>query len=200
MEVAASSDRDAREVGAANTLVRQPEEGWKACNTDVAGFTDALQERFPHRPWRGVCVVVGAGGAARAVVTALLRLGAEELRVAARDSRRAEWARARGIAVEEMGRVSLERCSLLVQATPVGWHPDDPSPVEVSALPEGCAVMDLNYPPTPSRLLRSHAPSGPVADGRAMLLAQAVRSFRLWFPGTDPAWAMRRALEEAFHR
>ncbi len=196
LDAAVAVGPTSEETGAANTLVAT-RRGWEAHNTDVGGLVDALRECFLDAPWRGECVVVGAGGAARAAVAALGRLGCARVRILARHPERAQWARVQGAEVESLAGASLERCSLLLQATPLGLSPDDPSPVDPAALPAGCSVMDLTYGLRPSRLLRAHEGRGPVADGRWMLLSQAIRAFRLWFPGHDPASAMRRALEKA---
>ncbi len=179
-------------VGAANTLVPVPN-GWEAHNTDVGGLKDALRLAFPGRPWRGECVVVGAGGAARAAVVALFELSAQRVRVFARRVERAGWAASFGASAEDLRTAALDSATLLIQATPLGLLPEDPSPLDPGRIPDGCALMDLCYGATPSALLRAHRTRGPVADGREMLCAQAARSFRLWFPAAQPEEFIRRA-------
>lgn len=188
----------AARVGSANTLVPLAE-GWEAHNTDVGGLQDALAQHFPGRDWLRECAIVGAGGAARAAVVALQELKAARVRVLARSLARATWAESLGASVEELATASLSSISLLIQATPLGLHPEDPSPIDPRALSAGCALMDLCYGPVPSRLLRAHQSKGPVADGRSMLRAQAQRAFRLWFPDSQPEAFMQSALPPASH-
>jgi len=186
------SSRAAR-VGAANTLVPLAD-GWEAHNTDVGGLQEALLEHFPGRGWLRECAIIGAGGAARAAVVALQELKATRVRVLARSLARAAWAESLGASVEELATASLHSLTLLIQATPLGLHPADPSPIDPRELSAGCAVMDLCYGPSPSRLLRAHQSKGLVADGRSMLRAQAQRAFRLWFPDSHPEAFMQHAL------
>lgn len=183
----------AERVGAANTLVPSST-GWEAHNTDVGGLQDALREQFTRQGWLRECAIVGAGGAARAAVVALQELGATRIRVLARNLERARWADPLGASVERLADAPLESLSLLVQATPLGLLPQDPSPIDPQRLPTGCALMDLCYGAVPSRLLRDYLGKGPVADGRSMLRAQAQRAFRLWFPGSRPEASMLSAL------
>lgn len=180
-------------LGAANTLC-STERGWAAHNTDLPGLVRALRRVFPGEPWRGPCAVVGAGGAARACLAALEDLGSGPRRVLARSPERATWVGEWGTRVEALDSAELGELRLLLQATPLGLHATDPSPVDPRGLSEGCAVMDLCYGREPSRLLREHRGRGPVADGREMLLAQAELAFQLWFPGHDPHDPMRAVL------
>ncbi len=180
-------------LGAANTL-RRIEEGWEAHNTDLPGLVSALRASFPAVSWGGPCAIVGAGGAARACLAALEDLDAGPRRILARDLGHAAWAEERGAELMTLEDATLDDIGLLLQATPLGLHASDPSPIDPSRLPEGCAVMDLCYGEQLPRLLREHQGRGPVADGRAMLLAQAELAFRLWFPGGEPAPYLRAAL------
>jgi shikimate dehydrogenase len=193
LQLCAKQSPLAARVGAANTLVPLSE-GWEAHNTDVGGLQDALRQQFAQQEWSRECAIVGAGGAARAAVVALQELGATRIRVLARDLARASWVERLGVSVEALADAPLQSLSLLIQATPLGLLPQDPSPIDPQRLPAGCALMDLCYGAAPSRLLRAHRGRGPVADGRSMLCAQAQRAFRLWFPGSRPEASMLNAL------
>jgi shikimate dehydrogenase len=184
LEYCAAQSAEVARLGAANTLRRTPG-GWEAHNTDLPGLVRALRESFPEEPWKGECAVVGAGGAARACLAALEELGSGRCRVFARDPGRALWVEEFGALPLPLADAELEDLDLLLQATPLGLEPEDPSPIDPSRLRLGCAVMDLCYGDSPPRLLREHAPRGPVADGRAMLMAQAEIAFGIWFPGED---------------
>ncbi len=203
---------EARAVGAANTLVfRQGRiEGH---NTDVAGFLRGLDAACGERAWDGrACLVLGSGGAARAVATALARLGAL-VTVAARSLDRAE-ALAAAVESETAGALHAapweERmgpaaeAELIVNATPVGQAPaEEATPLEAPLGPDK-VVYDLVYNPLETRLLADAARAGsrPV-DGLAMLIHQGLQSLELWL-GTpiDPRVVpeVRRRCEEELER
>lgn len=169
------ADGDARRVGAANTL-RRCADGWEATNTDVAGFLAPLR----GQDLRGArASVLGAGGAARAVVIALLSVGAAPTVCA----RRREQARELEPLGAEVGVWPPPRGSwdLLVNCTPLGGiaHP------EASPLPggpfDGRLVYDLNYRPAETRLLREARAAGCAGiNGWPMLQAQARRQHEWW--------------------
>jgi len=179
-------DDRARVVGAANTL-------WldgvlRATNTDVEGFLDNLDVSAPD--WDRNCetaVVLGAGGAARAVVYGLLERGTPRIVVINRTSRRAqalqEWfgSRVRVAAWEERDRW-LAEASLLVNATKLGMPGQPELVLDTARLPADAAVADLVYVPLVTPLLRAAmARNLRTADGLGMLLRQAVPQFQLWF-------------------
>jgi shikimate dehydrogenase len=179
-------DDRARAVGAANTL-------WldgmlRATNTDVEGFLDNLDACIPG--WDGSCetaIVLGAGGAARAVVYGLLERGTPGVVVINRTPQRAQaiqqWFGSRvSIATWEERDHWLARAKLLVNATKLGM-PEQPDLVlDVSRLPADAAVADLVYVPLITPLLRAAmARNLRIADGLGMLLRQAVPQFHLWF-------------------
>jgi len=179
-------DDRARAVGAANTL-------WldgvlRATNTDVEGFLDNLDACVPD--WDGNCetaVVLGAGGAARAVVYGLLERGPSRIVVINRTPQRAQaiqrWFGSRvSIAAWEERDHWLGRAKLLVNATKLGMPGQPELVLDVSRLPAGAAVADLVYVPLVTPLLRAAmARKLRTADALGMLLRQAVPQFHLWF-------------------
>ncbi len=193
--VLALADRvspESKRIGAANTLTREGDQ-IAADNTDWVGAMRALE---PFGPWRGArATVVGAGGAARAVVYALMELGLE-VAIVNRTRTRAER-----LAADFGARVGSldEPYDLLVNATSVGMHPDVESlPIPAAALRDGTTVFDIVYRPLQTRLLREAAARGcRVVDGLGMLVQQAGEQVRLWTGRTPDSEQLRRAaLEE----
>ncbi|HTO07615.1 MAG TPA: shikimate dehydrogenase [Myxococcota bacterium] len=194
LRAAERASDSARAMGAANTLT-ELDGALVADNTDWIGVTRALE---PHGPWPGRrATVLGAGGAARAVVFALRRLGVEVTLV----NRTAE--RAERVAAELGARVGTlaEPWDLLVNATSVGMSPqagDTPAPAE--SLRPGALVFDTVYRPLETRLLREARARGcRVQDGLEMLVHQAVEQIRIWSGRRADAGALRRAALEALH-
>lgn len=178
-------------LGAANTL-RRTASGWEARNTDVDGFLAAL-DRAALRGGRGV--VLGAGGAARAVVAALRDVGMH-VSVHARRGEAAA-ALAAELDVAHGAWPPAGSWDLLVNTTPVGTWPEvDESPLAI--LPDGGAtVYDLVYNPPETRLLREARQKGcRTIGGLAMLVAQAEQQFG-WWTGVSPADGVMRAAAEA---
>ncbi|MFO7544858.1 MAG: shikimate dehydrogenase [Trueperaceae bacterium] len=206
-------DTEARAIGAVNTIVKD-EGRLVGRNTDAPGFLAALRETG-FAPAGHRCLVLGAGGAARAVTWALMRSGAEVL-VANRSENRARdlaadlgtagavataprWLPNRDVAA------SLPGCDLLVNTTSVGMAggpaPDgDPLPegADVRALPTAAVVVDLVYRPGVTPLLaRAEAAGLRRQNGVAMLVWQGALAFEAWTGRDAPVVAMRRAVEGA---
>jgi shikimate dehydrogenase len=180
------------EIGAANTLVRQGEQ-WVAHNTDSRGLAMALERMLQRglQPALRSVLVIGSGGAARAAVHSSRALGARRLRLAARNLDHARWAEAQGADILSLEDLSVEGVSLIVQCTPLGLRPADPSPVLLRDADESLAVFDMVYGGERSSLLRAADARGLVAsDGRAMLVAQAALAFSMWYGGLPPLEAM----------
>jgi shikimate dehydrogenase len=172
---------DARMADAVNVVVR---EGHRLVghNTDLPATVDALTRLRPGSIDHAV--VLGAGGAGRAVQLALAVVGAERVTVL----RRSDGSIAR--LTEE-----LADADLLVNATPVGTRSDE-SPVPAAVLRPGLAVLDLVYRPSPTRLVREARDAGaPAEAGAGILLGQAWRSLELWLSVPAPVEAMRAALD-----
>ena len=196
-------DRTAQAMGAVNTVVIR---SWRTTgyNTDGTGFRLALKELgWRARPARAV--LLGAGGAARAVAWELARAAGIRLTIANRHVKRAErlarWLSAQRprahIKAVPLGKVALKEVDLLVNATTVGMRSSDGYPVDLAALSKETLVYDLVYSrQTP--LVRAARRRGCVAaNGLSMLLYQGAESFRLWTHREPPIDAMRKALIDA---
>lgn len=182
----------ARRVGAVNTIVVTEERGLVGRNTDVYGFLENLKAGAPGwRADRGPAVVIGAGGAARAVAVALAEAGAPEVRIANRTAARAqELAAALGAAAlpvpwhERAG--ALDGAALVVNATALGMTGAPPLDLDLGLLPREALVTDIVYSPLETPLLAAAAARGnAVVDGLGMLLHQARPGFAAWF-GVEP--------------
>jgi shikimate dehydrogenase len=206
-EAAAACDEltpDAAILGAVNTVVARTGGRMLGDSTDGPGFLAALAEEGIEVHGRRV-LVLGAGGAARAVVLALGRDGAQVV-VAARRAEAAEAAAAlapggRAIGLSGPGPEVVEAgaADLVVNATPLGMSSVDPPPVDPSALRgRGQAVVDLVYhPPETALLAAARARGAQVANGLGMLVHPAALSFTLWTGVEAPLAAMRDAAEAA---
>lgn len=204
--VAALCDRvseRARRIGAVNTLVVR-DGRVEGDNSDGFGFIENLKERDdawePTRP----AAVLGAGGAARAILVALLEAGVREIRLLNRTRARAE------ALAEELGRNirvldwgtwddALGETGLLVNTTSLGMSGQPPLEIDLRALPASALVNDIVYVPLETPLLAAaRARGNPAVDGLGMLLHQARPGFEAWFgvaPQVTPA--LRQAVLEA---
>jgi 3-dehydroquinate dehydratase/shikimate dehydrogenase len=201
LRASAEADAGTRAVGAANTLKRG-DGGWKATNTDVEGFLAPLSARLPGS-LRGLrAAVLGGGGAARAVIVALLSQGAIVTVHARRGEQARDVADALGAAAGTWPPPPGS-WDLLVNSTPLGGatHRDE-SPLPGGPF-DGRLVYDLTYGPGESPLLREARAAGcETLDGLTMLVAQAERQFEWWTgqrpaPGVMQAAAERRVLESS---
>ena len=151
-------------------------------NTDGSGFLRGLADDTGLDPEGKQCVVIGAGGAARAVVVALARAGAAQVTVVNRSRGSAETAAALAGPIGQVGTsVVVPEADLVVQATPVGMHNDDPSAVDGSLFRPGQVLVDLVYfPSTTSTMEAAHRAGSQVTNGLSMLIHQAAVSFEHW--------------------
>jgi len=177
----------AETLGAVNTVLRRGSGQLIGDNTDGAGFLDALRTDEGFDPAGSRCLVVGAGGAARAVVLALAGAGAREVIVANRTVSRAEEAVALAPGVARLGTTDeAGDVELIVNATPQGMGGDLTLPVQAAALGPGQLVVDLVYHPAHTPLVEVARERGAAAtNGLGMLIHQAAHAFRLW-TGEDP--------------
>jgi shikimate dehydrogenase len=185
------SDRAAL-IGAANTLIFRSDGKVHADNTDGYGFLENLRQGAPG--WRadaGPCAVLGAGGAARAVVASLLEAGAEEIRLTNRTRNRAEALRAEfGTKVVVFDWVqagnAIEEAATVVNTTSLGMVGKSEFRVPLDGLSPEAVVTDLVYTPLDTALLvRAREIGCRTVDGLGMLLHQAVPGFERWF-GVKP--------------
>ena len=195
-------DARARAVGAANTL-------WFAdgelcsTNTDVEGFINNLDACAQGWDSSDEALVLGAGGASRAVLFGLLDRGIKRIHLANRTMARAValadqfGARVVPAAWDSLGDL-LPRTGLLVNTTSLGMKGQPPLEIDVALLPGEAVVTDLVYVPLDTPLLAAARAHGlKTADGLGMLLHQAVRGFELWFGRRPEVTAELRALVEA---
>lgn len=195
----------ASRVGAINTIVND-QGRLLGHNTDVTGFTSAVDSVLPEGVGGLECLVVGAGGAARAVVAALVEHGAKRVRIY---NRTPDRALALSLAACDWGQTTCETVSLeelptavrtadvLVNATPIGLAggiKEPPFPVD--KLHSSHVVVDLAYSLSTTTLVQTARGKGAVAiDGREMLIMQAVASYRLWTGLRAPIDVMRRSID-----
>ncbi len=192
LEAVDVADAEAERIGAVNTIVVGADGTLHGRNTDGFGFLENLRSSPQNVDLGGGCaVVLGAGGAARAICTALLDGGMPALRLVNRTAVRAEaLAEAVGgpIKVVPWGEreSALDGASLLVNATTLGMSGGQPLELDLRRLPPEALVTDIVYVPLQTPLLKAAAARGnPVVDGLGMLLHQARPGFRAWF-GVEP--------------
>lgn len=195
--VAAAVDHltpDAIALGSVNTVFRDGDR-LVGDSTDGEGFVDAVAAELGLVPSGMRCAVVGAGGAARAVVLALRRHGAAEVCVVNRDRSRAASAAALAGPVGRVGTPDeLGSFDLIVQATPVGMGDDRGLPFEPSLLGDDAVVVDLVYHPLQTPLLVACTARGiRSANGLGMLVHQAARQFQAWTGVAPPIDVMAAA-------
>ena len=184
-------------IGAANTLIYRKDGKLHADNTDGVGFLANLRQEAPHwHPGAGAAAVLGAGGAARAVVAALLEAGVPEIRIANRTRARSEALRnefgARLTVYDwvEAGSM-LEDAMTVVNTTALGMTGKPELRIPLDALSGRALVTDLVYTPLRTGFLEAAAAMGATTvDGLGMLLHQAAPGFERWFglrPEVDAA-------------
>ncbi|WP_419920519.1 shikimate dehydrogenase [Candidatus Poriferisodalis sp.] len=170
-------------------------------NTDGAGFVNSLQAQAGMSPAGLDALVLGAGGAGRAVIAALAAGGAS-VTVANRSPAAAERAAAIGTSAAGGGgavvvgtAAAAGSADLVVNATSLGMSAGDPLPLEASLLTEGQVVVDLIYQPERTPLLEAAAAAGATTlNGVGMLLFQAAEQFRMWTGHEAPVDVMASAV------
>ncbi|KYC36414.1 shikimate dehydrogenase [Scytonema hofmannii PCC 7110] len=199
----------AEAVGAVNTVSRKDHK-WIGTNTDVEGFLAPLETTY-NRDWhQTVAVVLGNGGAARAVVAGCAKLGCAEIYVVGRNAQklnefRNSWSNspiAVNLQVSEWSSLSklLPQANLLVNTTPIGMYPKaEESPLdteEMMHLPEDAIAYDLIYKPKPTKFLQQAQQAGiTTIDGLEMLVQQGAAALKIWLqPESVPVDVMRQSL------
>ncbi len=191
-ETVDEADPAARRIGAVNTVVVRPDGSLFGSNTDGAGFLAHLAvSQAGFDVTAGPAIVIGAGGAARALVAALTEAGAPEVRLCNRTVARAEEiALGLGASVRVINWVDRARAlagaKLLVNATTQGMVGEKPLSLDLTELPADAVVYDIVYAPERTPLLAAAADRGnPVIGGLGMLMHQAVPAFKAFF-GPEP--------------
>ena len=185
------SDR-ARKIGAVNTITLEKNGLLYGDNTDGFGFIENLKQNYKGlNAFTGACIVIGAGGAARAIVTALIGVGAKKIYVINRTRSSGEKL------AEDIGgpinildwsqrHESLAEATFVVNATTLGMKGKPPLELTLDELPKKALVNDIVYSPLHTKLLiNSRARGNPTVDGIGMLLHQARPGFASWF-GANP--------------
>jgi len=184
-------------IGAANTLIFRKDGRIHADNTDGSGFMANLRQHAPHwNPASGPAAVFGAGGAARAVIAALIEVGVPGIRLANRTRPRAEALRSdfgAKVVVHDWVQAAnmIEGAALVINTTSLGMTGKPEFRVPLDALSPGTLVTDLVYTPLKTQfLIDAEAQGCHVVDGLGMLLHQAAPGFERWFgrrPEVDDA-------------
>jgi len=184
-------------IGAANTLIFRKDGRIHADNTDGSGFMANLRQNAPHwQPNSGPAAVFGAGGAARAVIAALIEVGVPEIRLANRTRPRAEALRSdygAKVVVHDWVQSAnmIDGAAIVVNTTSLGMTGKPDFRVPLDALTPGTLVTDLVYTPLKTQfLIEAEAAGCHVVDGLGMLLHQAAPGFERWFgqrPEVDDA-------------
>jgi len=179
-------------IGAVNTVTFKDDGSMRGDNTDGYGFIQNMRQNAPSwDPKSGPALVLGAGGAARAVISALLSEGVTELRLANRTRQRAELlADQFGAKVQVVDWIhasdAVDGAMTIVNTTSLGMQGQPDLIIDLSAAPKAAVVTDLVYTPLNTPFLEGGAALGlHTVDGLGMLLYQGVPGFELWF-GTRP--------------
>jgi len=207
LETSGVLDENARKLGAVNTITVAEGGALRGYNTDGPGFYRSLVEDLGFEPEGRSVFVLGAGGAAKAIV---MYLGNAPKKICVADIDQAKIAelaahykayydgrKLEAVAPSDIAS-ALKECDLLVNGTPVGMSQSDPSPVEKTALRAGMYVYDLVYNRPMTQLVKeANSMKCHAITGTGMLLYQGAIAFELWTGKKAPVGVMRRALKDA---
>jgi shikimate dehydrogenase len=194
----------ARSIGAVNT-VWPTEQGWAGTNTDILGWLSPLHSL----PRPQTVVILGGGGAARAVITGCVQLGCEDIWVVGRDlaklaALQTSWPQ---VKLQEWSQLDhlLSLADMVVNCTPIGMFPRiEASPLsvqQIELLRVGAIVYDLIYTPRPTKLLQMAEAGGCQSiDGVDMLVGQGAAALELWLGQPVPIELMRASLIEVLDK
>ena len=200
LSLAESLSPEARRAESVNTLIRTAT-GWSGDTTDGQGFLEALRERTGKTTKGRPVILLGSGGAARAVAAACLADGCVSLLLHNRDAAKAaDLASALGdprVQAAGLAEIKASPEAVIVNCTTLGLKPTDASPFPSALLAAGQFVFDTTYGSEASRLLMDAREHGiACCDGRSMLRWQGALAFRLWNGMLPPEAPMRAALGE----
>ncbi len=201
---------DAINIGAVNTVWRIAS-GWKGTNTDVEGFVAPLKNMSQN--WQQMTpVILGNGGAARAVIAGLANLGCSKIHVVGRNPDKLarfyqSWSHAPNIIsllkIHNWENLTslISAADLLINTTPVGMSPHiDASPIDealMQKLKRSAIAYDLIYTPNPTQFLKlAQAQGATTIDGLEMLVQQGVAALKIWLQQPVPVDIMRNSLKE----
>jgi shikimate dehydrogenase len=201
----------AQAIGAVNTITRQ-DNRWVGTNTDIEGFIAPLQTTYKQDWSQKVAVILGNGGAARAVVAGCHQLGFRKIHLVGRNVQklqkfRESWGNSlltENLQIHTWDKLPklIPQADLLVNTTPIGMYPkvdESPlSPEEIKNLPPGAIAYDLIYIPNPTRFLQQAEKQGAIAiDGLEMLVQQGAAALKIWLQQEIvPVEVMRQALKK----
>lgn len=193
----------ANKCGAVNTFWRDDYGRMCGHNTDVDGFTKMMTEFLGKIPENARVAVLGSGGAASAILTAIADWPGATATVHGRDLARATATRMRHSVVVRAGSMRdpvIGEADIVVNATPVGMSSDE-QPVEIDRVAPNAIIVDLVYAPQETPWVREARAHGHRAiDGLSMLLHQGVAAFECWFGEEPDQSVMKKALLEAAGR
>jgi shikimate dehydrogenase len=184
-------DPAAEKIGAVNTVAIEKNGDLSGYNTDAYGFFTALREQCTESLSQKNILVLGAGGACRAVLVALLDGGAEKITLANRTLQRAEdlaayftnyypQAKIKPIPLD-FPKLPLEETDILINTTSLGLHGTDSFPLDIPRLLPQTIIYDIVYSPQGTPLQKMAQEHGlPFIDGLGMLIHQAARAFQIW--------------------
>ena len=188
LKIADESSSTAQYIGAANTLTFTKENKIYADNTDAYGFINNIKCKYPDwDPKKGMSVVLGAGGASRAVIAALLSEGSKEIIVLNRTIEKAEALKEdydNKITVESWKNINevVASCTNIINTTSLGMNNESLIAIQPNAIPETALVSDLVYTPLETNFLKMAKNRGSrTVDGLGMLIHQGVPGFEAWF-------------------
>lgn len=197
----------AKMVGAVNT-VWPTEMGWKGTNTDVEGFLTPLKSL--NRNWQQITpIILGNGGAARAVIVGLSELGCSNIRVVGRNQEKLEQFKQSWLNTNLKASVSIHswdellglvsETELLINTTPIGMYPNiNASPIDsglIKQLSANAIVYDLIYTPNPTQFLKDAQQQGNlIIDGLDMLVYQGAAALKTWLDQPVPIDIMKKSL------
>ena len=200
----------AEAIGAVNTVTREGDK-WVGTNTDVEGFISPLKTTYKQDWSQKTAVILGNGGAARAVVAGCIQLGFQEIHVVGRNLEKlnnfvASWqnspfANKFQIHLWEKLPNLIYEANLLVNTTPIGMYPhSDQSPLngeDMKNLPDNAIAYDLIYIPKPTKFLQLAQQQGAITiDGLEMLVQQGAAALKIWLERDEvPVIKMRQALQ-----
>ncbi len=199
----------AQAVGAVNTVWRT-HEGWAGTNTDIEGFLAPLLALKPNWSYTSA-VILGNGGAARAVVAGCAQVSCAEIHVVGRNHLKLQefqdsWSNSAfkvNLHIHSWDKLPdlIARADLLVNTTPIGMYPHvDQSPLsaaQMAQLTPGAIAYDLIYTPSPTQFLQQAQQQGAIAiDGLEMLVKQGAAALKIWLQQPVPVDIMRQALQQ----